>query len=70
MAERNEMLNARATGTVRAMLTRAEVAVNAGNPRHFNVEQFDDDGACQMAIFIGPDAESRAHEYAEFRRKE
>lgn len=31
-----------------------------------NVEQFDEDGACYMAIFVGPDAEKRARDYAEW----
>ncbi len=50
------------------MLTKAEVAPNA--VEGWNVEQFDDDGACAMAIFTGPDAESRARHYADLRNSD
>jgi hypothetical protein len=51
------------------MLTKAKVARNAADPHSWNVEQFDDDGSCLMAVFSGPDAEARAREYADFRNK-
>jgi hypothetical protein len=50
------------------MLTEPEVAPNAING--WNVEQFDEDGACLMVIFTGPKAEARAREYAEILRNE
>ena len=46
-------------------MTRAEVAPNA--VEGWNVEQFNDDGACLLAIFSGPNAEERARHYAENR---
>ena len=46
-------------------MTRAEIAPNA--VAGWNVEQFDDDGACLMATFTGPDAKTRACDYAETR---
>lgn len=50
------------------MLTRAEpyeVARNASDPECWNVERvLDDDGAVEMAVFSGPNAEDRARGYA------
>jgi hypothetical protein len=33
-------------------------------PGHWRVEWFDDDGACALGIFSGPDAHRRALRYA------
>lgn len=44
------------------MLSKAEVAPNAVHG--WNVEQFDDDGACVLTIFCGPNAEARARKEA------
>ena len=51
------------------MLTVAKVVRNAANPNNWNVEQFDEDGTCLMAIFVGPGAEDRAREYAAMRNR-
>ena len=49
------------------MTTLTEPAVAPNKVRgDWNVEQFDDEGNCLMAIFTGPDAEVRAREYAYF----
>lgn len=42
---------------------RAEVAERDDSSDSFGVEAFGSDGECYMAIFSGPGAESRAHEY-------
>jgi hypothetical protein len=35
------------------------------NPGEWRVEWFDDDGACEVAIFAGPNARERAIRYAD-----
>lgn len=50
------------------MLTEPEVVMNEING--WNVERFDEEGGCLMAIFTGPKAEARAREYAEILRNE
>lgn len=40
-----------------------ELARNAADQNHFNVERITEDGACEMAIFAGPNAEVRACAY-------
>lgn len=52
------------------MQTKAAVVPNAEMADAWNVEQFDEDGSCLMAIFVGPDAEARAREYADMRNAE
>lgn len=47
-------------------LSKPEVAPNKVRG-DWNVEQFDDEGNCLMAIFTGPEAEQRAREYAHYR---
>lgn len=47
----------------------AEVAPNC-TVHGWNVEEFDADGACLMTIFLGPDAELRARDYAASRMGE
>jgi hypothetical protein len=34
---------------------------------HWRVEWFDDDGGCEVEVFVGPDAGERARRYAEQR---
>lgn len=48
------------------MTTLNEPIVIENRVEGWNVEQFDNDGACYMATFTGPDAEKRAREYAEW----
>lgn len=38
-----------------------------GEPGVWAVEDFGPDGDCHMATFYGPEAESRAQEYAKFK---
>jgi hypothetical protein len=52
------------------MLRKAMVVPNAEMADAWNVEQFDEDGSCLMAIFVGPDADVRAREYADIRNAE
>jgi hypothetical protein len=52
------------------MLTKAAVVRNAEMADAWNVEQFDEDGSCLMAIFVGHDAEARALDYADRRNAE
>lgn len=35
----------------------------------WRVEAFDDDGRCFLAIFSGPEAQTRAEEYARWKRE-
>jgi hypothetical protein len=54
-----------------AAATRAETVVSAklfedrGLPGYWRVERTDEDGACEIAIFSGPDAHRRAVLYAD-----
>jgi hypothetical protein len=50
-------------------LSSADVRQNYANSDEWNVEQFDTDGTCYMAIFIGPNAKRRAEEYAGWRNR-
>lgn len=45
----------------------AEVFERKGEPGAWSVEWIDEDGGIEQAIFIGPDAEARAREYASFK---
>jgi hypothetical protein len=45
-------------------LTVYEIAPNAEQPDEYNVERIVEDGAIEVTIFSGPDAKSRAHDYA------
>jgi hypothetical protein len=52
------------------MLSTPIVVRNGSIEDAWNVEQFDSEGACLMAIFVGPKAEERAREYAVMRANE
>jgi hypothetical protein len=43
---------------------RVEVVEDKLSPNAWRVEAFDDDGACFVTVFYGPDAERRARTYA------
>ena len=47
------------------MKTKPEIAERKDDPGSWGCEQFTDDGACELAVFSGPDAERRAKEYAD-----
>jgi hypothetical protein len=42
------------------MTEPAHIFEDRVNPREWRVEWFDDDGACEVAIFAGPNARERA----------
>jgi len=42
------------------------IAEDKLSPGDFRCEAFGNDGECYTAIFVGPDAENRAREYAIF----
>ncbi len=48
-------------------IEQVEVAERADARGVWTVEAIDDDGAIYQAIFAGPDAELRAHEYGHFK---
>jgi hypothetical protein len=48
------------------MLSTPIVVRNGSIEDAWNVEQFDSEGTCWMAIFVGPKAEERAREYARY----
>lgn len=48
-------------------MTKPEVCKNPLGG--WNVEQFDDDGGCLIAVFTGPRSRERAEEYAIFLTK-
>lgn len=49
--------------------TMYEVAQNKKYPESWHVERIVDDGAVEVTVFSGPNADSRAAEYATFKNK-
>jgi len=45
-------------------MTEAEVLADKNHANEFRVEQFHDDGAAEVAIFVGPNSRDRARRFA------
>ena len=60
--DRRDALPTNPEGEVK--MTKPEVSERKDTPGSWGVEQFTDDGACMLAVFSGPEAESRSRAYA------
>lgn len=48
----------------------SELIESATAPGHFHVEKIVEDGAIEVAVFSGPNAETRANDYLDWRNEQ